>query len=131
MYYDTSNSSSLHFNQFGRLTLVLCKYSILKNKKKNDLMLIFFFPLNFVISKICENFQKVRKKIQIHNRKQGISQHFCWENWNKSIIYNVCMIPTRITKYLLCHNPTLTKCGGEAQHLEKVKIWSPPGLPNV
>jgi hypothetical protein len=23
------------------------------------------------------------------------------------------------------------KCGGEAQHLEKVKSWSPPGLPNV
>jgi hypothetical protein len=28
-------------------------------------------------------------------------------------------------------NPTLAKCGGEAQHLEKVRIWSPPGLPNV
>jgi hypothetical protein len=31
----------------------------------------------------------------------------------------------------LCRNPTLAKCGGEAQHLEKVKSWSPPGLPNV
>jgi hypothetical protein len=30
-----------------------------------------------------------------------------------------------------CHNPTLTKCGGEAQHLEKLEVWSPPGLPNV
>jgi len=30
-----------------------------------------------------------------------------------------------------CHNPTLAKCGGEAQHLEKVRMWSPPGLPNV
>ncbi len=30
-----------------------------------------------------------------------------------------------------CRNPTLAKCGGEAQHLEKVRIWSPPGLPNV
>jgi hypothetical protein len=28
-------------------------------------------------------------------------------------------------------NPTLAKCGGEAQHLEKVGIWSPPRLPNV
>jgi hypothetical protein len=27
--------------------------------------------------------------------------------------------------------PTLAKCGGEAQHLEKLGIWSPPGLPNV
>jgi hypothetical protein len=30
-----------------------------------------------------------------------------------------------------CRNPTLAKCGGEAQQLEKVRIWSPPGLPNV
>ncbi len=31
----------------------------------------------------------------------------------------------------LCHNPNLAKCGGEAQHLERVGIWSPPGLLNV
>jgi hypothetical protein len=30
-----------------------------------------------------------------------------------------------------CRNPTLAKCGGEAQHLEKLRNWSPPGLPNV
>ncbi len=30
-----------------------------------------------------------------------------------------------------CRNPTLAKCGGEAQHLEKVRTWSLPGLPNV
>ncbi len=30
-----------------------------------------------------------------------------------------------------CRNPTLAKGGGEAQHLEKVRSWSPPGLPNV
>jgi hypothetical protein len=30
-----------------------------------------------------------------------------------------------------CRNPTLAKCGGEAQHLEKVRIWSPLELPNV
>jgi hypothetical protein len=30
-----------------------------------------------------------------------------------------------------CRNPYLAKCGGEAQHLEKLGIWSPPGLPNV
>jgi hypothetical protein len=28
-------------------------------------------------------------------------------------------------------NPTLAKCGGEAQHLEKTRIWSPPGLLKV
>jgi len=33
--------------------------------------------------------------------------------------------------YPLCRNPNLAKCGGEAQHLEKLGIWSPPGLPNV
>jgi hypothetical protein len=31
----------------------------------------------------------------------------------------------------LCRNPTLAKCGGEAQHLEKLGIWSPPRLLNV
>jgi hypothetical protein len=30
-----------------------------------------------------------------------------------------------------CRNPTLAKCGGEAQHLEKLEVWSPSGLPNV
>jgi len=30
-----------------------------------------------------------------------------------------------------CRNPNFAKCGGEAQHLEKLGIWSPPGLPNV
>ncbi len=30
-----------------------------------------------------------------------------------------------------CRNPNWAKCGGEAQHLEKLGIWSPPGLPNV
>jgi hypothetical protein len=30
-----------------------------------------------------------------------------------------------------CRNPNLAKCGGEDQHLEKLGIWSPPGLPNV
>jgi hypothetical protein len=30
-----------------------------------------------------------------------------------------------------CRNPNLAKCGGEAQHLEKLGIWSPPRLLNV
>jgi hypothetical protein len=30
-----------------------------------------------------------------------------------------------------CRNPNLAKCGGEAQHLEKLGIQSPPGLSNV
>jgi len=36
-----------------------------------------------------------------------------------------------LDKLLECRNPNLAKCGGEAQHLEKLGIWSPPGLPNV
>jgi hypothetical protein len=36
-----------------------------------------------------------------------------------------------IAKDTTCRNPTLAKCGGEAQHLEKLEVWSPPGLPNV
>jgi len=35
------------------------------------------------------------------------------------------------TWYCICRNPTLAKCGGEAQHLEKLGIWSPSGLPNI
>jgi hypothetical protein len=31
----------------------------------------------------------------------------------------------------LCRNPTLAKCGGEAQHLKKLEVGSLPGLPNV
>jgi hypothetical protein len=34
-------------------------------------------------------------------------------------------------RWYSCRNPTLAKCGGEAQHLEKLEVWSPPGLPNV
>ncbi len=30
-----------------------------------------------------------------------------------------------------CRNPTLAKCGGEAQHLEKLEVGSIPELPNV
>jgi hypothetical protein len=36
-----------------------------------------------------------------------------------------------VLTYSSCRNPTLAKGGGEAQHLEKARIWSPPGLPNV
>ncbi len=38
---------------------------------------------------------------------------------------------TNVEVLPLCCNPNLAKCGGEAQHLEKLGIWSPPGLPNV
>jgi hypothetical protein len=41
------------------------------------------------------------------------------------ILLLICPLPER------CRNPTVAKCGGEAQHLEKLEVWSPPGLPNV
>ncbi len=36
-----------------------------------------------------------------------------------------------LAKNPICRNPTLAKCGGEAQHLEKLEVGSLPGLPNV
>jgi hypothetical protein len=51
-----------------------------------------------------------------------------------SLYVNHMLGPPSMTKkrsYHTCRNPTLAKCGGEAQHLEKVRIWSPPGLSNV
>jgi hypothetical protein len=45
----------------------------------------------------------------------------------KSLHYQVGVMFIQCT----CRNPTLAKCAGEAQHLEKVRIWSPLGLPNV
>lgn len=73
MYYDTSNSTNLHFSQFGHVILVMCKYSILKNKRK-----MICYSVKFVFpSQFCEIFQKTRKITQIHNRKKNISQHFC------------------------------------------------------
>jgi len=48
---------------------------------------------------------------------------------------DVCRPNTKITQCvdigLECRNPTLAKCGGEAQHLEKLEVGSLPGLPNV
>jgi hypothetical protein len=39
--------------------------------------------------------------------------------------------PPSIVSFVYCRNPTLAKCGGEAQHLEKLEVGSLPGLPNV
>jgi hypothetical protein len=45
------------------------------------------------------------------------------------MLYNIIL--SFSPNHYYCRNPTLANCGGEAQHLEKVRIWSPPGLPNV
>jgi len=48
-------------------------------------------------------------------------------NLERVDVNSSCMLFT----YIRCRNLNLAKCGGEAQHLEKLGIWSPPGLPNV
>ncbi len=74
-----------------------------------------------------------------HTRTDGSFAH--GEHDLESISRMSCYAP-RMSRYaprmsqalkdhIWCRNPTLAKCGGEAQHLEKVRIWSPPGLPNV
>jgi hypothetical protein len=55
-----------------------CRANIqFKKTKKKRFVVVSSFPLNFVISKICETFQKIRKITQIHNRKKQNFQHFC------------------------------------------------------
>jgi hypothetical protein len=41
------------------------------------------------------------------------------------------LIVKKVDNNILCRNPTLAKCGGEAQHLEKLEVGSLPGLLNV
>jgi hypothetical protein len=43
----------------------------------------------------------------------------------------MCFQYTILVCETYCRNPNLTKCGGEAQHLEKLGVGVPPGLPNV
>ncbi len=51
---------------------------------------------------------------------------------NKYIVMKfLSFVAMKKKKNDFCRNPTLAKCGGEAQHLEKLEVWSLPGLPNV
>ncbi len=107
---------------------------------------------------ILAMYPKLRRKLpgsrsSIYPRNQGsipwlarvISQHQSSDhngqqdrggarNWANRVVHQKAHRTfdyNRIERHLQCRNPTLAKCGGEAQHLEKVRIWSPPGLPNV
>jgi len=53
--------------------------------------------------------------------------------WGLLLFENTLCNQMKLTDffYAQCRNPTLAKCGGEAQHLEKLEVGSLPGLPNV
>jgi len=76
-------------------------------------------------------------QIQLEKRKKiwARAQFFAQSHSNKNVNFgsSFCALLryTWCREYLSCRNPTLAKCGGEAQHLEKLEIWSPLGLPNV
>jgi len=68
------------------------------------------------------------------SNKKGIRKR--WKHMKVRLVYYmpiVLHLPLSINlkEYSQCRNPTLAKGGGEAQHLEKLGIWSSPGLPNV
>jgi hypothetical protein len=52
-------------------------------------------------------------------------------NENMCVCNSMIKYHLKVLHVLSYRNPTLAKCGGKAQHLEKLRIWSPPGLPNV
>ncbi len=77
----------------------------------------------------CVNYSilKVRQSYFQNNVQNYI--HLTFTNLGRIYIsYSYLLISK---SHLQCRNPTLAKCGGEAQHLEKVRSWSPLGLPNV
>jgi hypothetical protein len=78
-------------------------------------------------------FSFVNMLIYILLQNQHVSKVFtflfvAFLTWNPTLVFHLFGWPTWP---IFCRNPTLAKCGGEAQHLEKVRIWSPPGLFNV
>jgi hypothetical protein len=51
------------------------------------------------------------------------------QNQHLELLYKYFIIP--YSCHSACRNPTLAKCGGEAQHLEKLEVGSLSGLPKV
>jgi hypothetical protein len=65
---------------------------------------------------------------------QSLFTSFDMKSWNceiqaKNLLHN--FLKLQLVENALCRNPTLAKCGGEAQHLEKLEVRSLSGLPNV
>jgi hypothetical protein len=69
----------------------------------------------------------LRPTTKIYYTKVSVSLNFSYTHKRYKTLTTSC---TNLT-ICFCPNPTLAKCGGEAQHLEKLEVWSPPGLPNV
>jgi hypothetical protein len=79
---------------------------------------LFFISLIFLLN-FCSS-HSLQVKILIHGVNIFIKLFVCLQ---------VFKLDLKCSCY--CRNPNLAKCGSEAQHLEKLGIWSPPGLPNV
>ncbi len=56
---------------------------------------------------------------------------FSWLSILEHLFFSYFTYCGNINIHHICRNPTLAKCGGEAQHLEKLEVGSLPGLPNV
>jgi hypothetical protein len=89
---------------------------------------------NFITQKSAE-----RMELQLEDLKAPIKAHFA-DGVSHPTTLQAKAMPFQLGNWrgkvnllvsILCRNPTLAKCGGEAQHLEKLRIWSPSGLPNV
>ncbi len=91
----------------------------------------------WILGKICKNWKYFLWECMvlwsgvIMGTLQWMGNCWWWIIFRK-VVGNVCpsFIQGDIDFLSICRNPTLAKCGGEAQHLEKVRIWSPSRLPN-
>jgi hypothetical protein len=84
---------------------------------------------NSHIPPILDRRRGIGKVVRIAIKTQKVQEDK--EDMRKNKGLKVLVVITKRGGIIICRNPTLAKCGGEAQHLEKVRIWSPPGLPNV
>jgi hypothetical protein len=84
------------------------------------------------VSQVLEGMDKLNVKVKsfmqqlLACREDGVNVRNL-----KTIVATINIKEVDVTTRTRCRNPTLAKCGGEAQHLEKLEVWSPPGLPNV
>jgi len=70
-------------------------------------------------------------KMKLHGRFPAVQRLQVHLPNQQTMVFSEDADLQEVVKKSNCRNPTLAKCGGEVQHLEKLGIWSPPGLPNV